>query len=388
MHDTFRLGRIAGIRVGLNWSWLVVFALIVWSLAVAVFPSEDPGLARGAYIGMGIAAALLFFLSLFLHELGHALVARREGVEIEGITLWLFGGVARFRGMLPSAGAEFRIAIAGPVVSALLGGAFVAFALGTHFSKPVDGVAAWLGYINLLLLAFNMLPALPLDGGRVFRSLLWKARGNFGWATGVAAAVGRGFGLLMIAAGVFLFIFDGAFTGAWLAFLGWFLLTAASAEARFVSARAALAGLTVGDLMTRDPVAARADESIGQFMDEVAGQGRHTAYPVAADGRPVGMLLFGDVAGIPRREWDRQEVRDCMLPRDEIPVFGEEDEAVEALTRLSASHIQEGIVVRGERLLGLLSLSDIARALGEDGGVRKGWAAAPSRHRRSARHAA
>ncbi len=150
---------------------------------------------------MALAAALLFFLSLLLHELGHALEARREGMEIDGITLWLFGGVARFKGMFPSAGAEFRIAIAGPLVSLTLGVLFAGAAGFLALPDAVDGVAAWLGYINLFLLAFNMLPALPLDGGRVLRSLLWQSHGDFGWATRVAASIGRGFGYLFIAGG-------------------------------------------------------------------------------------------------------------------------------------------------------------------------------------------
>src|ERR671934_1087550 len=164
MGESIALGRIAGIRIGINWSWLVVFALITWSLASGVFPSTNPGLSHGTYIAMAIAAAVLFFTSLLLHELGHAVVARREGMEIEGITLWLFGGVARFRGMFPSAGAEFRIAIAGPLVSLLLGVGFVLIALVPGLPRAVDGVVSWLGYINLTLLVFNLIPALPLDG--------------------------------------------------------------------------------------------------------------------------------------------------------------------------------------------------------------------------------
>ena len=201
MTSSIELFRIAGIRVGINWSWLVVFALITWSLAAAVFPAENPGYSDSAYLVMAVAAAFLFFLSLLLHELGHALQARREGMEIDGITLWLFGGVARFKGMFPSAGAEFRIAIAGPLVSLALGVIFSGGARFLALPDAVDGVAAWLGYINLLLLAFNLLPALPLDGGRVLRSLLWAARGDFGWATRIAAAIGRGFGYLFIAGG-------------------------------------------------------------------------------------------------------------------------------------------------------------------------------------------
>ena len=179
MHATFSLGRIAGVEIGVNWSWAIVFALIVWSLASAVFPDQNPGHSNGAYIAMALAAAILFFASLLLHELGHAIQARRDGVEIEGITLWLFGGVARLKGELPSAGAEFRIAIAGPLVTLVLGAVFVAIAVLAGLPDAADGVAAWLGYINLFLLVFNLIPALPLDGGRVLRAALWAGKHDF-----------------------------------------------------------------------------------------------------------------------------------------------------------------------------------------------------------------
>src|SRR5215207_9979623 len=156
MRDSFTLGRVAGISFGVNWSWIVVFTLIVWTLATGIFPETNPGFSDGAYVAMALVAAFLFFTSLVLHEFGHALQARREGMEIEGITLWLFGGVAKFKGMFPSAGAEFRIAIAGPLVSLVLGLAFALIAWGLSLPAAVDGVAFWLGYINLTLLVFNL----------------------------------------------------------------------------------------------------------------------------------------------------------------------------------------------------------------------------------------
>jgi Zn-dependent protease len=235
VNSTFPLGRIAGIPIGINWTWLVVFAFFVWSLASSVFPDTNPGLSRAAYAGMAIAAALPFFGSLLLHELGHALQARREGVQIDGITLWLFGGVARLRGTFPSAGAEFRIAIAGPIVTALLAGLFVGLAVLTHFGDAFDAVFAWLGYINLLLLAFNLLPALPLDGGRIFRSALWRLRHDFVWATRFAARVGQAFAVLMMVGGVAILFTSTVSSGLWFVLLGWFLLGAAGAEARSVT---------------------------------------------------------------------------------------------------------------------------------------------------------
>lgn len=363
MGSSFRLGRIAGVEVGVNWSWLVVFALISWSLAVAVFPAQNPGLSDRVYITMALVSALLFFVSLLAHELGHARVARREGMEIDGITLWLFGGVARFRGMFPSAGAELRIALAGPAVSLLIGVVCVSIAWALALPTSMDAVLAWLGYINLLLLAFNLLPALPLDGGRVLRALLWQAKGEFGWATSVAAEIGRAFAVLFIAGGLFLFIFQGTFTGAWLAFIGWFLLQAASAEDRYAAARQALGELRVADLMTTDPVIVPADYTLGQFIDEIAWSRRYTTYPVLDDDGVAGLLAFRCVSAVPRSEWDQKTVRECVIPADQVPVLREDQLAIDALAELSESDVNRGIVLEDGRLIGLLSISDLARAL-------------------------
>ncbi len=360
MNPTLTLGRIAGVRIGINWSWLIVFALIVWTLGASVFPAQDPHLSSGTYAAMAVAASFLFFTSLLLHELGHALQARREGVEIEGITLWLFGGVASFKGMFPSAGAELRIALAGPAVSAALGVIFVGIAAALNRPLAVDGVAAWLGYINLLLLAFNMLPALPLDGGRVFRALLWRWKGDVARATRIAATVGRGFAYAMIGLGL-LALVGGSWSGAWLAFLGWFLLQASRLEARSVMLRDALGGLHVRDLMVRTPVVVTADSTLAEFMDDVAFRHRFTTYPVLEDGRVIGLLPFARVARVPRSAWAQTHVRDCILPPANIPVVREDENLFDALDQMNAGGINRALVMDDGTLDGLLSITDVVR---------------------------
>jgi Zn-dependent protease/CBS domain-containing protein len=312
---------------------------------------------------MAIVGAFLFFGSIVLHEYGHAIQAQRDGMEIEGITLWLFGGVAKFKGMFPSAGAEFRIAIAGPLVSLALGVLFVLAAWLAGLPETVDAVCAWLGYVNLTLLVFNLIPALPLDGGRVLRSALWAAKRDFVWATRLAAAIGRGFGYLFIAGGVAMLIFQGTFSGAWLAFIGWFLLMAASAEDRLLLAQQALRGLRVRDLVVRDPVTTRPDMTIGEFMDEIVWTSRHTTYPVTENGHALGLLPFRCVAQVPRAEWERRTVRDCMVPASEVPVVSEDDELFDAAAELGESDLNRALVVDGDRFIGLLSATDVARAL-------------------------
>jgi Zn-dependent protease/predicted transcriptional regulator len=371
LRDSLTIGRIAGISVGVNWSWLIVFALISWTLATSIFPSTNPGLADGAYVAMALAAALLFFTSLLLHEYGHALQARRDGMEIEGITLWLFGGVAKFRGMFPSAGAEFRIAIAGPLVSLVLGLLFLGLPMLLGLPATVDGVLFWLGSINIALLVFNLLPALPLDGGRVLRSILWYARGEFVSATRLAAGIGRGFGYLFVAAGVALLVFASPVTGIWFAFIGWFLLQAAGAEDRFVAAREALGGLRVRDVMARDPVTTPAGITLGQFMDDVAWSRPYTTYPVTENGGVVGLLQFRRVAEVPRAEWDRRTVRDCMIPREDVPVVEQDDELVLAAGEVAEHEVNRALVLDAGRLVGLLSVTDVARALQMRGAGRR-----------------
>jgi Zn-dependent protease len=252
MNTSFRIGRIAGIEIGANWSWLALLALVIWSLAGAVFPTTNPGLSSGVYVAMAAVAALLFFASVVLHELGHARQARHEGMQVGGVTLWGLGGVARFTGMFPSASAELRVALAGPLVSLVLGLGFVALAFILQPGSAIDGVVAWLGYINLLLLAFNLIPAMPMDGGRVLRALLWRARGNLAWATSVATNVAFVLGAAMIVIGLVLVMSWGP-GGLWLAFIGVFVMTAGRAEAQSVAVRAALAGLHVRDAMTPAP---------------------------------------------------------------------------------------------------------------------------------------
>jgi Zn-dependent protease len=362
MDGNVTIGRWGGVEVRLHWSLLAVFALIVWSLADGVLPSQNPGLSDGEYLAAAIVAALLFLASILLHELGHSWVARREGIEVDSITLWIFGGVAQFKDRFTSPGAEFRVAVSGPLISIGLGVLFILIALA-GLPSAVDGAAAWLGYINLILAAFNLLPASPLDGGRVLHAALWRAKGDFAWATRIASEIGQGFGYLFIALGLVMFVFQGSFSGAWLAFIGWFLLQGAQAEARYVATEQALAGLRVRDLMVRNPVTVDADASIGHFMDEVAWSQRFTTYPVLDGDRPVGLLAFASVAAVPRSEWDSRRVRDTMIPLDQVPLLTEDEKAVDALAELSAPTTNRGLVIDNGHLAGLLSITDLARAL-------------------------
>lgn len=364
MEASISLGRIFGIEIGVNWSWLVIFALIAWSLGAAIFPETNPGLSDGAYAAMAAVAAVLFFVSLLLHELGHATVARREGMDIDGIVLWLFGGVARFKGLFPSAGAELRIALAGPAVTVAIAAVLLAFAWAVPLPSGVDGVITWLGSINVVLLVFNMLPALPLDGGRVLRAILWGSTGDFTRATQIAGSLGRGFGIAMIVGGFMMLFLVGAAGGLWLALIGWFLMAAAGAEASLATVRGALGNLHVGDAMASEPIVAHPDMGVDRFVDELFARSRHAAYPVVGDGGDVvGLLGFRDVAALPDERRSQTSVREVARPVSDVLVLAPGDDLGSAAMELSQSDIGRALVLADGRLAGLLSMTDVSRLI-------------------------
>ena len=376
MVSALPLGRVAGVEIRAHWSLLVVAALLVWSLTDGVFPETNPGLSDGTYLVMALIAALLFLASILLHELGHAVQAGREGVAVAGITLWVFGGVAELRGEMPSPGAELRIAAAGPAVSLLLGVLCTGAAVALPLPAGVDGVLFWLGYINLSLLIFNLIPALPLDGGRILRAALWARRRDLLSATRTAAALGRGFGQLMIAGGLVLAIVAGDLGGLWWVFLGWFVLAAAESELASISTRAALADLTVADLMVRDPVSVRARSSVQTFMDEVFLPTRHTAFPVLDGSEAIGIVSFRRALELPPERWPVTSVRAIMTPVHEASIEASEP-ITAALPRLTSGDLRRLLVVDDGRLAGLLSPTDALRVVD----VRTHAAAAAGRRR-------
>ena len=365
MESSFRLFRVRGIEIGANWSWVLFLAYMVYFLSETVFPSSYPNLSGTSYLVMAAVTAVLFFGTLLLHELGHALRALKEGMEIDGITLWFFGGVARFKGMFPSAGAEFRIAIAGPLVTVVC---LVVFTVATWGLEQIDapgqivGVTDYLAWINGILLGFNMIPALPLDGGRVLRSWLWYRQRNFAIATASAAKAGRAFGGVLVAVGLL-----GLFTGAGLsslpfALVGWFLMQAAQAESSFAQVRQALEGLHVRDVMTPDPEVVAPDTSIEDFIEELAHARGHSTYPVVEAGNLVGLVSLRLAVQVPGAERAQRTVREVMIPIDRVATIGPEAEMSDALEVIQGGP-GRAVVVAGDHVVGILSGSDIARAI-------------------------
>lgn len=362
MTSSVRLGRVAGVEIGVNWTWFLIAGLVVWSLGGVVFPDQNPGLSDTTHWVMAVVAALLFFGSVLLHELGHAVQAQRDEVEIDGITLWLLGGVARFKGMYRTPGAEFRIAAAGPAVTAVIAAVLLALT-ATSLPESVDGVVTWLAYINVIVLVFNLLPALPLDGGRLLHAAIWRARDDLRSATRVAAAIGRGFGLTLIVLGLLGFVLGAGFGGLWLVLIGWFIRMAADSEAQHLRMRQALTGLRVRDLMSSDPVTVQRGVTVGRFMDETARGTRYTTYPVLSDGHPIGLLTFRCVADVPRDEWDARTVEECMRPLEDVTRLAPDDAAEEVLGDVAGGDPRRALVMEGDRLTGILSVTDLVRGV-------------------------
>ena len=367
MNASVRVGRIAGIEVGLHWSLAIVFVLIVWTLAGQILPSVVPGQQQSAYWLVSAPAVVLFYLSLLSHEMGHALVARRLGVKVEGITLWLFGGVARLRGDAATPGIEVKIAIAGPLVSLALAILFGAatFALDATAGPPlVEGGLAWLAGTNAMLLLFNLIPAFPLDGGRLLRAWLWQRSGDRYRATSGAARLGRVCAFLMIGVGLVSFFINSALSGLWLIFLGWFLWSAARSEESQVLMRGALSGLRVSDVMSHDPATAPGWITVDEFMRSYV-PGRHaTAYPIKTfEGALDGLVTVARLAQVPAEERHLRRVRDVGTSMDAVAKASPGEPITAVLDRLSPSDDGQMLVIDGGQLVGMLSPADVARAL-------------------------
>jgi Zn-dependent protease/CBS domain-containing protein len=360
---TIRLACVAGVEIEAHWSWTLIVALLVWSLASAVFPASNPGLGDGTYVAMGIGAALLLFISLAAHELGHAIQARREGMTIDGITLWLLGGVARFSSTFPSAGAELRIALAGPVVSLVLGVALLAAALLLPLPAALDGVLHWLGSMNLLLLAFNMIPALPLDGGRVLRAALWARSADHAAATRSAVTIATAFGRFLVASGVVLVLLTGALGGLWFALIGWFLLNAAAGESMLAAGTDAMGGPHVAELTIRDPVSVPPSMPVDRFLEETVAHHRHLVYPVIAPGGPIGLVSFRDALHTPREQRADLQVAQIMTPLAHVLILDADRPLMEAVGELMRAPLRRALVVDGSGWIGLLSPTDALRAV-------------------------
>jgi Zn-dependent protease/CBS domain-containing protein len=366
MGPSIRIGRIFGVQIGLHSSWFVIFLILAYTMAAWSLPRIYPSWNEALYWVIGGAISVLFFGSVLAHELSHAVAAQRFGLKVRDITLFIFGGAASLEGDPQRPRDEALIAAAGPAMSLGLGGVLAVVSL--VFDQPqLVAVAATLAFLNLTLGIFNLVPGFPMDGGRILHAILWKIRGDRNVATRNAAGVGRIFGYLLIAAGVFLiFQGDNLFNGVWLALIGWFLSNAAEATVAQMSIQRALDGIKVSDVMESDPPSVSPNESVADLVNERLIRGGHRSFLVRHDdGGLAGIVTLSDVRHTPRENWEAARVTDIMTRYADLATIGP-DTALEAALKLLQEHEVNQLPVvtdEGRTVVGLLTRAGILRLI-------------------------
>jgi Zn-dependent protease/CBS domain-containing protein len=363
MEASVRLGTIRGIEIGIHSSWLIVFALLTYSLSESIFPSLYDDWTTTEYWGAGVVASLLLFASVIAHEFGHAIMAQSKGVSVRSITLFIFGGVALLEKESEEAGDEFWIAVAGPAVSvavAVLAGA--AWIAAESLNEQLAGILVYLAYMNVILVLFNMIPAYPLDGGRVFRAILWGATRSLEKATRISSTVGMIIGFLFIGVGVFT-VFANPISGIWLVAIGWFLRSAAQQAYQQLTLSRVFEGVRVESLMNPDPVTVTPGVTLDDLVaGYVLGQNVR-GLPVVDAGRLAGMITVSDIRDVPQEQWSRRTVGERMTPFDRVVAAAPETGLADALQLMSEQDLHQLPVVRDGRLVGLLTRNALIRFL-------------------------
>lgn len=380
MPSGFKIARIFGIDIRINWSWIIIFLLVTWNLAAGVFPILHPDWSILLRWGLGVAASVLFFGSVLAHELAHSLVAQSRGLNVSEITLFLFGGVSNLEEEPPSAMTEFLMAVVGPLTSIILGVIFLFFAgissgalvgIGGSIESlaslsPLATLFIWLGPINIILGIFNLIPGFPLDGGRVFRSILWGITGNLQQSTKYASWVGQAFGWAFIFVGIsmvfginFPIFGTGIIGGIWLAFIGWFLIGVARQGYEQVMVEDVLKNTPVKEMMKVNVASIAPDTLVTALVhDHILGTDQR-AFPVIKDNHLLGLVCLDDVRKIPKDEWTKTRVQEIMTPENELHIVAPTGKASDALKTLAAEDINQMPVVEDGKFIGLLSRRDI-----------------------------
>ncbi len=364
MKSSFRLFRIAGIDIGIHFTWIFIFIFFSWTLAEGYFPLQYPGWSTAVYWLMGIIAALMIFVSVLIHELAHSLVARRKGIPVNNITLFILGGVSNLEDEPRQPSAEFAMAIVGPLTSFVL--ALIFFGLSyipQSSGSPGAAMLSYLALINLFLGAFNLLPGFPLDGGRVLRSIIWGSTGNLVKATNIASIVGQIFGWTLIGIGLFIIIWYGTlFTGLWLAFIGWFLNSSADSSRKEVALRERLSLVKVSEVVHPNPETISPQLSIDEMVRNVFNMRHGRAVPVCKDTQLVGIVTITDVKKVPQEKWAVTPVEQIMS-REPLYTVSPDDNVNTAMKLLIKHDINQVLVKREGQCAGLLSRADIINHL-------------------------
>ncbi|MBN1360446.1 MAG: site-2 protease family protein [Sedimentisphaerales bacterium] len=355
-----------GFKVGVDFTWVLLAVLVTWSLATGLFPYYFKDFSTATYWWMGVAGALGLFISIVFHEFCHSLVARRYGLSMKGITLFIFGGVAEMEDEPNSPKAEFLMAVAGPISSLVLGGVFYGVSLlggRVAWGAPANAVLSYLALLNVILAVFNLIPAFPLDGGRVLRSALWQVKGNLRWATRVASAIGSGFGVFLIAFGVFSFIGGAFVAGAWYFLIGLFIRGASQMSYQQVLMRKALGGEKVSRFMKEQPVTVPASTSVDELVNNYFYKYHYKMFPVSNGAGLSGCVTTRQIKDIPRDEWQRHTAGEILEPCSPDNTITPDTDALKALALMKRSDKSRLLVAEGDRLLGVLTLKDMLKFL-------------------------
>ncbi len=357
------LFKLLGFKVRVDLSWTIIAVLIVWSLSVGFFPLQIEGLDTQTYWIMGIVGAAGLFVSIVAHELAHSVVARQYGLHMKGITLFIFGGIAEMPDDPPTPKAEFMMAIAGPISSMIIAALFYGiYAAGTAIGTPgpVNAVVLYVAIINGLLAAFNTVPAFPLDGGRVLRSVLWWVKGNLRWATRISSNVGTGFGVFLIFLGILSVITGNIIGGIWWFLIGMFLYNAAAMSYQQLVTRRALEGEPVSRFMSADPVTVSPEMTISEVVEDYVYRHHHKMYPVVSDDNTVsGCITIGQIKEVPKAEWDTKRVQDIASACGPDNTVHPRTDAIQALSIMNQTGKSRLMVMEDDALVGILSLKDL-----------------------------
>lgn len=356
---TVRLGRIFGIPIGLDHSWFLVFVLLTWSFAVGYYPSEFPAWSESLYWMMGALTAIMLFVSVLLHELGHSIMARRYKIRVQNITLFIFGGIAQMTSEPPKAAAEFWIAVAGPAVSLVLAALFGFLQTVFTAVSPLLALTKYLAFINGMLVLFNLIPGFPLDGGRVFRAVVWGITHNFYRATIIAASVGRFIAFLFIFFGVWQLFTGNITNGIWIAFIGWFLETAASGQMNQQILQSMVAGHTVSEAMGTNYTFVPGNYTLQHLVDDhILGSGRRY-FVVGNDTTVEGLLTLHQIRAVPREKWRLITAAETMIPKDKMKRIRPNLELWAALVEMDRDGVNQLPVMANGHIEGMLSREDV-----------------------------
>ena len=364
MPGSFRIFRIAGIDINIHISWLIILVFLTFSLATGWFPITYPGSSTATYYLLGFIASILLFVSVLLHELAHSFVARSRGLQVKSIVLFIFGGVSNIEQEPQTPGIEFSMAFVGPLVSLLIG--VVCYGLwllvrGTH--SLIVPILSYLALMNIILGIFNLIPGFPLDGGRVLRSIIWKATGNFQTATNITTFVGQAFAYLIILWGILLFFAGNAFNGLIIIFTGWFLLTSAQSARSQSALDTAFRGVTVNQIMDTNVLTVPANISLQKLVDEYfLPRGLRSAFVMQGD-QLAGLITLSDIRHVPRDQWPQTPVGYAMIPLERLHTITPQQNVKDVLPLMTGQDVNQLAVVQDGRLVGVLTREGILRSL-------------------------